>query len=101
MPTQKPRISITLEPHVAAAIHDLADAVGKPAATVVAQLLEEMAQQISDLATINRAALAGNRSAVKAALRNMVGDTVAELMIATQGDLLARKPRKTRKAAKT
>lgn len=97
MPTQKPRIALTLEPHVAAAIHDLADAVGKPAATVVAQLLEEMVEQISGLATINRAALAGNRSAVKAALRDMVGDTVAELMTATQGDLLSPKVRKARK----
>lgn len=94
MPSQKPRIALTLEPHVEAAIRDLADALGKPAATVVSQLLEEMVEQITSLAKISRAAHAGNRSAVKAALRDMVGDTVAELMTATQGDLPLGKRRK-------
>ena len=95
MPSQKPRLALTLEPHVEAAIRDLADALGKPSATVVASLLEEMVEQITSLAAITRASRAGNTAAVKRALRDMVGDTVAELMLATQQPLPLGKRRKS------
>lgn len=95
MPTQKPRISLTLEPHVEAAIRDLADAMGKPAATVVSQLLEEMVEQIQGLAKVARATTSGNRAAMKRALRDMVGDAVADLMTATQQELIPSKKRKS------
>lgn len=73
-------MALTLTPEVEAALFDLADAVGKPAATVAVELLREMAPQLHDLAKISRLAKEGKASAAKRALRHMVGDAMAEVL---------------------
>jgi hypothetical protein len=82
-------MALTLPEDVHAAIHDLADAVGKPASKVVTELLQEMVPQLVDLAKISRAARAGNNAAAKRALQHMLGDALAEAMTAQQPELFA------------
>lgn len=90
MPTQKPRIAVTLDAHVRAAVDDLADALQKPASKVVAQLLEEMVPQLEGLAKVARAARSGNKVAAKRALQHMLGDSMAEIITANQADMFKR-----------
>lgn len=73
-------MALTLTPDVEAALHDLADAVGKPAATVAAELLREVAPQLHDLAKITRLAQQGKGAAAKRALVHMVGDSMAHIL---------------------
>jgi predicted DNA-binding protein len=77
-------MALTLPDHVRDAVYDLADAVGKPASKVVAELLEEMVPQLEGLAKVARAAKSGNKAAAKRALTHMFGDAMAEHM---QSDL--------------
>lgn len=92
MPTRKPRMSITLPDDVARALYDLADATEKPAATVVADLLQEMRPQLEGLAKVARAAKSGNKVAAKNALRHLFGDSLAEVL-RDQADMFqGRKP---------
>lgn len=90
MPTRKPRMALTLPEHVNAAVHDLADALGKPATKVVTQILEEMVPQLQSLATIARAGRAGNRAAAKRALQHMMGDQLAKVLSAQQPELFGK-----------
>lgn len=87
MPSQRPRMALTLSEDVHAAIHDLADALGKPASKVVTELLQEMVPQLQGLTKITRAAKAGNKAAAKRALQHMVGDGMADLMQQQQPEL--------------
>lgn len=80
MPTRKPRMALTLPDHVAAAIHDLADATERPAATLVSELLEEMVPQLEGLAKYARAIKAGKRDAAKSALTRAFGDAMGRVM---------------------
>jgi predicted DNA-binding protein len=91
MPSRKPRMALTLPEHVNAAVHDLADAMGKPASKVVTELLEEMVPQLEGLAKIARAGKAGNKAAAKRALQHMMGDQLAEVMAIQQPELLVKK----------
>lgn len=91
MPSTRPRMALTLSPELHATIHDLADAMGKPAATVVTGLLEEMAPQLEGIAKVARAAKAGNKVAAKRAIQHMLGDAFADVMAATQPDLFGKK----------
>ena len=90
MPTKQRRMALTLKPHVEAALFDFAEAIGKPAATLAAELLEEMVPQLEDLAKIARHTKAGNKAAAKRALTHMVGDGLAELMQQTQPELFGK-----------
>jgi hypothetical protein len=74
-------MALTLKPEVERAVFDLADAVGKPAATVVAGLLEEMVPQLEGLAKVARATKAGNTAAAKRAMSHMFGDMLAEQLL--------------------
>lgn len=94
MPTRKPRVALTLTPELDAAFADLADATGKPASTVVVELLHELIPQLEGLAKVARAQKAGNKAAAKRALVSMVGDSMAELMSMHQPDLYAKGKRK-------
>lgn len=91
MPTQKPRLALTLPPHVRAAVDDLADAMQKPASTVVSQLLEEMVPQLEGMAKVARAAKSGNKVAAKRALQHMFGDAMAEVLV-EQREMFKGKP---------
>jgi prophage DNA circulation protein len=88
MPTKKPRIAILVTPATVAALDDLADASGKTRATTAAELLAEIAPQLHDTARYLRALKAGKTSAARSALRDLVGSAAAEMMEATQPDLL-------------
>jgi hypothetical protein len=88
MPTTKPRIGIVATPATVAALDDLADASGKTRATVAAELLAEIAPQLHDTARYLRALKAGKTGAARAALRDLVGTAAAEIMEASQPDLL-------------
>lgn len=83
----QPRVNLTLSAETIAAIDDLADAVGKPRATVAAGLLDEMRDQLPAIAKMARAAKSGDRQAVRQSIRHLFGDAAAELMTATQTDL--------------
>jgi predicted DNA-binding protein len=87
MPTTKRRMALSLPQDLEAALVDLADAVGKPVATVAVELLTELVPQMEGLAKYARAAKAGNQAAAKRALVHMMGDAMAEVMTATQGEL--------------
>lgn len=91
MPSKHPRMALTLPDHVRDAIYDLADAMGKPASKVVAELLEEMVPQLEGLAKVARAARSGNKPAAKRALMHLLGDGMAELMAQQQPELFGKK----------
>jgi hypothetical protein len=91
MPSQRPRMALTLPADVHAAIHDLADALGKPASKVVTELLQEMVPQLEGLAKISRAGRAGNKAAAKRALQHMMGDQLAEVMAVQQPELFGKR----------
>lgn len=96
MPTQKPRIAVTLDPKADRALDNLAEAMGKPKATIVSELLLEMVPQLEGLAKISRAAKAGNKAAAKRALRHLMGDAFAEAVALTQPDLYPPAAKRTR-----
>lgn len=96
MPTQKPRIALTLSPELQVALTNLAEAVGKPVSTVAAELLLEALPQIEGLTKYAKVAKSGNKAAMKRALSQMLGDNMAEVMTMHQAELdLARKGRKS------
>ena len=74
------RMALTLSAEAEAAIFDLADAIGKPAATIAAELLAEMAPQLHDVAKIARLSQQGKKNAAKRALVHMVGDGMASIL---------------------
>lgn len=73
-------MALTLSAEAEAALADLADATGKPAATIAAELLKEVAPQLHDVAKIARLSQQGKAAAAKRALVHMVGDGMAQLM---------------------
>ena len=93
MPSQKPRIALTLAPELQVALANLAEAVGKPAATVAAELLFEMIPQLEGLTKLAKAAKSGNKAAAKRAMVHMLGDNMAEMMAMQQPELFG-KPRR-------
>lgn len=78
-PRQK-RMALTLDPIARAALDDMADATGRPASTVAAELLREVAPQLHDSAKIIRLSQAGKTAAAKRALVQMVGSGMASIM---------------------
>ncbi len=80
MPTKLRRIVLNLPPEVEAAISDLAEAHGRPLATVTVNLLAEMTGQIHALAQVYRHTKSGNTQAVKRAVSQMFGDTMGDLL---------------------
>ena len=94
MPSQKPRLALTLEGELQVAINDLAEAVGKPASRVVVELLTELIPQLQGLAKLHRAAKTGNKAAAKRALVHMVGDNMAEMMAMSQPDMFPQRRKK-------
>lgn len=87
MPSQKPRLALTLSPELQVALSTLGAAVGKPVATLTVELLEEMIPQLHGLAKLATVAKAGNKAATKRALVHMIGDNMAELMLSQQDEL--------------
>jgi hypothetical protein len=78
---QRPRrMALTLAAETQDALADLADATGKPASTIAAELLLEMAPQLHDAAKIIRLSRAGKKAAARRALTHMLGDGMAAIM---------------------
>lgn len=73
-------MALTLSPEAEAALADMADATGKPAATIAAELLREVAPQLHDVAKIARLSQQGKNAAAKRALVHMVGDGMASIL---------------------
>lgn len=94
MPTLQRRMALTLPDEVRNAVSDLADALQKPAATVVTELLQEMVPQLHDLAKLARHTKAGKAGAAKQVLRHMIGDAAAELASINQPQLFPAKKAK-------
>ena len=87
-------MALTLPDEVTNAIFDLADALQKPGAKVVTELLQEMVPQLHDLAKLTRLTKAGKSDAAKNVLRHMIGDAAAELATSSQPDLFPKKSKK-------
>ena len=94
MPSQLARMNLTPSLELRAVLVDLADALGKPVATVTVDLLTEMIPQLEGITKMARAAKSGNKAAVKSALVHMVGDNMAELMSMQQPELFPKKRKK-------
>lgn len=73
-------MALTLSPEAEAALADLADATGKPAATIAAELLKEVAPQLHDVAKIARLSQQGKAASAKRALVRMVGEGMAQIL---------------------
>lgn len=80
MPTKLRRIVLNLPPELEAAVSDLADAHGRPIATVMVNLLAQMTGQIHALAQIQRHVKDNNAQAAKQAVSEMFGSTMTELL---------------------
>lgn len=73
-------MALTLSPEAQDALADMADAVGKPASTIAAELLLEMAPMLHDAAKVTRLARSGKKTAAKRALTHMMGEGMASIM---------------------
>jgi predicted DNA-binding protein len=78
MPSRKPRTALTLPDELQVTLADLADAMEKPVATVIVELLTELQPSLGDLAKFVRHAKSGKKAAAKRALSHMVGNALAE-----------------------
>ena len=78
-PPQK-RMALTIPESMHAVLFELAELQGKPAATLVTELLVEMRPQLEGMVKIQRHLNAGRIDAAKTALRHMVGDSMAEIL---------------------
>lgn len=90
MPTQKPRVALTLDPETVAQLAVLAQGVGKPLSTAVAEVLKEIAPQLADLGRWMKAVKLKDPAAAKEAVRHMMGDQFAEMMLAVQPELFGK-----------
>lgn len=91
MPTRLPRLALTLPVSLRVTLDDLSEAMEKPLAALVVELLVEMEDQLKGLTKLVNASKVGNKAAVKRALVGMVGETVATIMSQTQPELFAEK----------
>jgi len=73
-------MALTLSPEAQAALTDMADATGRPASTIAAEILLEMAPMLHDAAKVTRLATAGKNAAAKRALAHMLGDGMASII---------------------
>lgn len=85
MPTTRPRIALTPSAELKAVLDDLADALEKPTAGMVCDLLTEMQPQLVDLTKYIRHAKEGRKAAAKRALQHLFGNALAEQLELQQG----------------
>jgi len=84
------RVALTLTGEPLAACRDLAAAMDKPVATVIAEWLAELAPSMRDVAKIARQVRAGKHSAAKRTLQHMLGNAAAELVTQRNEELFKR-----------
>ena len=91
MPSQKPRLALTLPPELDAALTSFAQAVGRPVSSVTVEMLMQLIPQFEGLTKYAHAVKAGNATAAKRAIVHMVGDNMAEMMAMQQPELFGKK----------
>ncbi len=72
------RMAITLDDETRYVIEEFARAVDKPASTLVREFLVEMRPQFRDLTKYAIALKKGQKSKAQKAMRDLVGNTIAE-----------------------
>jgi predicted DNA-binding protein len=90
MPSQKPRIALTLSSELHASLFDLSKALGRPMATITVEFLEELIPQFEGITKIAKATKVGNKAAAKRAMVHMLGDNMAEMMAMQQPELFGK-----------
>lgn len=90
MPTTRRRLNLCPSDEAMAALDDLAAAIGKPRATIAAELLHEMADTVRGMAKMARLAKSGNKAGAKRALAHVVGDQLAQVLADTSPELFPR-----------
>jgi hypothetical protein len=74
------RVMLTVPWPLMESIAEYADALDKPVATSIVDLLKELQPQIDGLAKLVRHAREGNKAAAKRTLQHMIGDSMAEIL---------------------
>lgn len=88
------RMQLTLTPELHGVLMGLGAALGRPAASVTAEMLGELIPQFEGLTKVAIAAKSGNKAAAKRAIVHMLGDNMADLMTAQQPELFGKAKRK-------
>jgi hypothetical protein len=83
-------MALTLSDEAAAALADMAAALGQPASTLAAEFLHELAPQFHGIAKMARAAKTGNKAAARRVVAHMLGDQYAQLMAMQQPELFGK-----------
>lgn len=91
MPSQKPRLALTLTPELRDALTALSEALGQPASTLVVEFLVGMIPQFEGITKMTIAAKSGNKAAAKRALVHMVGDQMAGMLAMHTPDMFPKK----------
>lgn len=78
MPSQKPRLFLTLPPDVREALDEYARVSGKATATVVTELVTGLIPQIKQMTEMMQALASGNLQAVQQASHRMFAEGAAE-----------------------
>ena len=74
------RVMLTVPWPLMESLAALADALDKPVATTIIDLLKEMQPQVDGLSKLVRHARDGNKAAAKRTLQHMIGDSMAEII---------------------
>lgn len=91
MPSQKPRLALTLSPALHEALTEMAEELGRPTASVTVEFLEELIPQFQGITKMARATKTGNKAAAKRAVAHMLGDNYAQMMATQQPELFGKR----------
>lgn len=80
MPSNKPRIALTVPDDLMLTLKRLADLQSVPVTSLIVTTLTEMKPQLEGVIKILEAAKSGNLEAQQTALRHMIGDALADLL---------------------
>lgn len=89
MPSVLPRCLLTLPTDLYKILDEFAEASDKPLATVITDLLGEMAPELVGLTKVHRQLKAGRVAAAKLTLKHTFGDGIASLLAGAQPELFA------------
>ena len=81
---RKSRVAFTPSADLAAALDELSRETGRPAASLVADILDDMTAHMRELAKISRQTKAGNAQAARSALSKLLGEMFVDRFIAAE-----------------
>lgn len=81
MPSKKPRIALTVPDDVMVVLKECADLQGKPVSALIVDTLREMLPTFVGLVNVTKAVKANNEEAVRTAVRDMLGDSLATILL--------------------